>query len=97
MVSPIYPAAMKLTKTDGKVVVEFIVDTTGRVRAAQVISTTHQAFADYALASVAAWRFVPGYKNGRAVNTRLQFPVIFQMAGAGGLDVGKFKAEKEKS
>lgn len=97
MVSPIYPAAMKLTKTDGKVVVEFIVDTTGRVRAAQVVSTTHQAFADHALASVAAWRFVPGYKNGRAVNTRIQVPVIFQMSGAGGLDAAKFRAKAEKS
>lgn len=96
IVNPIYPAAMKLTKTDGKVVVEFIVDTTGRVRDARVVSSTHQAFADLAVASVAAWRFLPGNKNGKPVNTRMQLPVIFQMTGAGGLDVAKFKAKTEQ-
>jgi len=96
IVNPIYPAAMKLTRTDGKVVVEFIVDTTGRVREPRVVSSTHQAFSDLAVASVAAWRFLPGNKNGHPVNTRVQIPVMFQMEGAGGLDAAKFRATEKK-
>lgn len=93
IVRPVYPAAMALTKTEGSAVVEFVIDTTGRVRDARAVSTTHQAFADPAAASVLQWRFLPGFKDGRAVNTRAQVPVEFKMSGAGGLDVAKFRAQ----
>lgn len=74
---PIYPAALLLSKIDGSALVEFVVDSTGRVRDAKIVSCTHQAFADRALASVVAWRFLPGYKNGRPINTRVRVPVEF--------------------
>ena len=96
MASPIYPAAMKLTKTDGEVVIEFIVDTTGRVREPRVVSSTHQSFTDHALAAVKAWRYTPAYKDGRAVNIRIRAPINFKMRGVGGLDVEKVKAKAEE-
>lgn len=85
-VRPIFPAAMKFTKTGGEVVVEIIVDQTGRVRAPRVVSSTHQAFADLALASVTEWRFLPRYENGRPVKTRVRVPVIFTIGEEVGVD-----------
>ena len=93
MVNPVYPAAMRLARTEGNVVVEFTIDQTGRVRDARAISSTHQAFADLAVSSVTAWRFLAGTKDGRPVNTRVQIQVIFTLAGAGGLDVARFRSD----
>lgn len=83
---PVYPTALRLTATQGEVTVEFVVDTTGRVRDAQVVSTTHPGFAEFAAASVSAWRFVPGQVDGRPVNTRMRVPIFFRMSDVG--DVG---------
>ena len=77
---PIYPAALRLTKTEGEALVECVVDPTGRVRDAHVVRSTHPGFADLSAAAVLTWRFEPGYKNGRAVYTRMQVPIRFQMS-----------------
>lgn len=79
MVTPIYPAAMKLTKTEAEVVVEFVVDPTGRVREAICVSSPHPAFSAPAVAAITEWRFLPATKDGHAVNTRVRIPVSFQM------------------
>jgi TonB family protein len=79
MVTPIYPAAMSLTKTEAEVVVEFVIDTTGRVRDAKCISSPHPAFAEPAVAAIDGWRFLPATKDGHAVNTRVRIPVKFRM------------------
>jgi TonB family protein len=79
MVTPIYPVAMSLTKTEAEVVVEFVIDTTGRVRDAKCISSPHPAFAEPAVAAIDGWRFLPATKDGHAVNTRVRIPVKFRM------------------
>lgn len=84
MVNPVYPAAMKVTRTEGEVMVEFIIDSTGRTRDARVVSSTHPAFADNAVASILSWRFIPGYHQGRSVNTRVRQKVEFHMKGVPG-------------
>lgn len=96
VVEPIYPAALKLTKIDGNVVVEFVVDMTGRVRTPRVVSSSHPAFADFALAAVVEWRFAPGYKNGQPVNTRVRAPLVFKIADKVGVDAERARAAAEK-
>jgi TonB family protein len=92
LAQPVYPAAMKLAKIEGTVAVQFVIDTTGRVRDVSVVSTTHPAFADQAIACISNWRFAPGTKDGRAVNVRAVQKLEFSMAGqVNAVDVAKFR------
>lgn len=93
IVRPAYPSALLLTRTKGKVVVGFIIDPTGRVRDARVVSSTHQAFSDPAIVAINSWRFAPGMKNGRFVNVRAEQSIEFAPDDDRGLDVARFKRE----
>jgi protein TonB len=75
----VFPFNLKREAITGQVRVEFVVDTEGRVRNAFVIETTHPGFDEAALTGVSRWRFRPGYKNGRKVNTRMQVPILFRI------------------
>lgn len=77
--APVFPFNLKREAITGQVRVEFVVDTEGRVRNAFVIETTHPGFDEAALTGVSRWRFRPGYKNGRKVNTRMQVPILFRI------------------
>ncbi len=59
--------------------VAFIVNTKGEVVDAIAIRATNAAFAEAAVRAVLQWKFKPGMKNGRLVNTRMQVPIIFQL------------------
>ncbi len=77
----LYPSALRMQNIEGQAVIEFVVDSTGRVRNAKVVSATHPAFGECALQSVSEWRFDPALKNGRRVNTaRVQVPVAFEIS-----------------
>jgi TonB family protein len=77
VVEPVYPDALRFTDVTGDVLVEFIVDTTGQVRNAKIVRSDHPLFSDRALEAIARWRFHPGRKDGRLVNTRMQVPIHF--------------------
>ncbi len=97
MVRPVYPAAMRLARTNGAVELEFVIDTTGRVRDVKAISATHPAFTDQAIACMANWRFVPGMKDNRVMNTRARQRIEFTMAqGMDAVDVAKFPPKLAK-
>jgi periplasmic protein TonB len=68
---PAYPYALKVAGVSGEVVVEFVVDESGRVLNPRVVRSTHVEFEAPSLAAVASWRFEPG--------TRKTFPVKFMM------------------
>lgn len=74
---PIYPASLFLTRTTGQVLVEFIVDTTGRVLGEHALSSSHPRFTDSALEAVRQWRFHPARMEGRLVNMRMRVPILF--------------------
>jgi protein TonB len=78
--SPIFPQQLKREVDRARVVVEFIVDTEGRVRNAMAVESTHDGFNDAAAAGVSRWRFHPGVRGGRKVNTRMTVPIIFRIA-----------------
>ncbi|MEO7415185.1 MAG: TonB family protein [Opitutaceae bacterium] len=80
MTEVVYPTALRLTGTTGEVLVEFVVDTSGRVRDPWVVKTTHQGFSERAVEAVRSWRFSPGVRNGQVVNTRMRVPVYFTLS-----------------
>lgn len=76
-VEPTYPNAFVRAKMPGKVALRCIIDKNGRVRDAQVVFATNQAFADAVLRAVAQWRYKPASLNGQAVDCYLDLKVDF--------------------
>jgi periplasmic protein TonB len=77
--NPVYPFEMKRQGIPGEVVLRFIVDTNGDVRDIEVISSSQREFESPAMAAVLKWKFKPGRKGGKAVNTRMQIPINFNL------------------
>ncbi|MEO6569576.1 MAG: energy transducer TonB, partial [Opitutaceae bacterium] len=80
MTEVVYPTALRLTGTTGEVLVDFVVDTSGRVRNPSVVKTSHPGFSERAIEAVRSWRFSPGVRNGQVVNTRMRVPVYFTLS-----------------
>lgn len=80
LVRPVYPPPLRLTNVEGDVIVDFLVDTTGRVRNAYAIKSAHPAFAERAVEAVRQWAFIPGRKRGAVVTTHMQVPVYFRLS-----------------
>jgi protein TonB len=79
-VGPQYPFDMKRQGITGEVVVEFIVDTNGDVRNPYVVRSTQREFESAAIQAISKWKFRPGKKGGRVVNTgRVQQPFSFNL------------------
>jgi len=78
-VAPVFPFNLKRDSIEGRVVVEFVVDTEGRVLGAMAMQSTHPGFEEAAVAGVGRWKFRPGQKNGRPVNTRMRVPILFRL------------------
>ena len=79
-VPPQYPFEMRRAGITGEVLVEFIVDSNGDVRNAFAVRSTQREFETAAVQAVSKWKFRPGKKGGRAVNTRMQQPISFSLA-----------------
>ncbi|HLP25523.1 MAG TPA: TonB family protein, partial [Acidobacteriota bacterium] len=80
MAPPAYPFEMRRAGISGEVMVEFIVDTSGDVILAQVTRSSRREFEAAAIRTVQKWKFKPGRKDGRVVNTRAFTPVVFSLA-----------------
>lgn len=78
-VQPNYPFEMRRAGISGEVTVEYIVDSSGSVAAVQVIRSSQREFEQPALQAVGKWKFRPGRKGGRAVNTRVQQVITFNL------------------
>jgi len=70
---------MKRMGIEGEVMIECIVDATGYVRRAQILSSAHRDFNDPVLRAVRQWRFEPGKKNNKPVNTRVRIPFMMHL------------------
>jgi TonB family protein len=79
VVKPIYPESLRFSRTEGEVLVDFIVDGTGRVVGAKAIRAPHPLLGTRAVEAVQQWRFYPGRKDSRLVNTHMQVPVVFEL------------------
>ena len=76
---PQYPFEMRRAGVEGTVIVEFIVDSKGDARNAFAVRSTQREFEQSAVQAVNKWKFHPGRKGGRAVNTRMQIPIVFKL------------------
>ena len=76
---PHYPDTMRSAGVEGTVVVQFVVDTVGRIEPAsvRVVSATNAAFADAVLAVLPSYRFQPGVAQGRAIRMLAEMPFAF--------------------
>lgn len=79
-INPTYPFEMKRAGQNGNVTLGFIVDSTGTVRDAYVVDSSHREFEAAAIQAIQKWKFRPGKKGGRAVNTRMQQPIVFNIS-----------------
>lgn len=77
----VFPPSLARSGVDGIVIVAFTVDEEGRVKDPEVASSPDRLLNPYALKAVAAWRFIPGARNGRVTAFRLKAPVEFSGKG----------------
>jgi periplasmic protein TonB len=77
-VSPQYPQEAFVKKIEGTVVLEILIDSTGRVAWARVV-TSIPALDGAAIATVKQWLFEPAVKRGRHVATLARAPVAFRI------------------
>ena len=80
-VNPVYPYEMRRAGVTGAVTVVFTVDTEGNVRDAKILRSTQREFEASALQAVLQWKFKPGKRAGRVVNTRMSLPIEFTLVG----------------
>lgn len=78
-IKPIYPFEMRRSGLKGEVTVGFIVDSDGNVRDPYIIKSSSPGFEDAAIQAVLKWKFRPGKKGGKAVNTRVAQPLSFSL------------------
>lgn len=76
-VPPDFPLELRRKEETGSVVVEFVVNRDGSVSSAAVVDSTHVAFEQPAVNAVSRWKFKPGKKSGRPVNTRVRQLITF--------------------
>jgi protein TonB len=78
--APIAPKVTDRDNADLIVVIEFIVSADGRVLNAMATNNADRRFEQAAVSGVSKWKFRPGIKAGRKVNTRMAVPIIFKAA-----------------
>jgi len=79
VVKPVYPISLRMMRVEGCVIVDFIVDPTGRVQNPYALKSPHPLFSERAVRAVEQWRFYPGQKNGHLVNMHMLVPVYFRL------------------
>jgi len=79
--SPRYPPALQLAGIEGRVLVEFIIDTTGHLEpgSAKVLASTHRGFEPAALETLERSLFRPARIAGRAVRQRTLQAIGFRI------------------
>lgn len=76
-----YPRMLREAGVEGRVVVQFVVDTNGRVEpgSIKVITASEEGFSDPSVAAVKEFRFRPAKRQGRSVRQIVQLPVTWQL------------------
>ncbi len=88
---PEYPLVMRQFGLGGQVIVQFEVDTEGRVQNPVIEASDSPAFEEPALEALLKWKFQPATCDGKKIKTRMKAPVKFE--GRAGRD-GVFEISK---
>jgi protein TonB len=78
-VNPLYPRSALAIHLNGIVVVECIIDKTGHVHDARVISSSSPLFNQSAIDAVEQWQFAPGTLYGNKIDTIFDLTVTFRV------------------
>jgi TonB family protein len=83
---PVYPDLLRQAGVQGRVVLEAVVDTTGRVlsQSIAVVSATHPGFVAPARQALLATLFRPAMVGGTAVRMRVRIPYEFAIRNGTG-------------
>ena len=78
---PRYPESLRSAGVDGRVLVQFTVDTTGRIdmSSVKILSSTHELFSRAVRDALGNFRFRPAEVGGRHVAALAQMPFDFQI------------------
>ncbi len=68
---PMYPEKLRSQPVRGHAMVDFVIDSAGRVRVPTVADSSSAEFGEAALAAVREWRFEPPQDEGAAVHVRV--------------------------
>ncbi|HVZ63826.1 MAG TPA: TonB family protein [Lacunisphaera sp.] len=74
---PVFPYELKAQVTEASVRLGFIVTAQGDVILPYVVNSSHRGFERPAIEAVLKWKFKPGMRGGRKVNTRVEQPINF--------------------
>ena len=77
--APLVPKMLKEEPMVARVRVQFIVASDGRVVNGSAVESTDYRFNDPAIRGVEKWKFKPGMKGGRKVNTWMVVPIVFNV------------------
>lgn len=79
--TPEYPQELRSAGIEGRVVIEFVVDATGKPepKSLKIVSAESDAFEPNARRSILTCRFRPGVKDGTPVRVKVRQPVDFTM------------------
>jgi periplasmic protein TonB len=78
-IDPEYPAALRLTRIAGTVVIDAIIDERGNVVQARAVSG-HPLLLGAALRAVEQWKYEPSSLNGQPVSVELEVEVHFHQS-----------------
>lgn len=95
-VDPVYPMNMRMAGLEGEVVIDFIIDRDGNVVAPFVQASNNPWFERPALDAIVQWKFKPGIKNGRPVNSRARMPFTFSLTDGGATPWRIVKGDQSK-
>jgi len=76
-----YPAVDRENNTQGKVILQFVVETDGSVSNVKVLRTPDESLGDEATRVVKMMKWKAGVQNGRSVRSYFTLPVSFTLGG----------------
>lgn len=80
--APTYPPALRDAKTEGEVLVQFVVgtDSLAIMRTFKVLRSDHGEFTEAVRAALPGYRFAPALIEGKRVRQLVQMPFVFSLA-----------------
>ncbi len=75
----VYPKTLRTQRLEGSVDVGFTITSKGVVQDPYAVSSTNEAFEQAAIDAVKKWKFKPGMKDGKPVNTKVQITLTFSL------------------